>query len=94
MKKTIWKYPLEVETPQELQMPENAEILSVQVQAGIPCLWALVNADNFPRLSVNRTIEIYGTGHVIPAAGERVYIDTFQMHGGSLVLHVFENTNP
>ena len=43
--RTIWKYELAMIGRQTVPMPADAEILSVQVQAGVPCLWALVKPD-------------------------------------------------
>lgn len=41
--KTIYKYPLDVTDRQVIAMPEDAEILTVQVQNGKPMLWAVVD---------------------------------------------------
>jgi hypothetical protein len=83
---TIWKYPLKVTDEQAVMMPRDARILTIQTQYDQPCLWAWV--DNEKNLE-SRKIRIYGTGH--PMAREAIeYIGTFQIHGGSLVFHVFE----
>ena len=83
----IWKYQLNVIDEQQLFLPADAKILTVQTQRGTPCLWALVNEENTAKEL--RKIAIYGTGNPIPDdPGE--YIATFQMHGGDLVFHVFE----
>jgi hypothetical protein len=82
---TIWKFPLSVTDQVTIQVPEGAQILSLQVQGGIPCLWAKVNPDN-PKKPMK--IGIYGTGHEhqeIPG----IFIATFQMEGGTLVFHAF-----
>lgn len=42
---TIWKYPLYVQDVQTVEMPDEADILTVQVQGDVPCLWAMVNPD-------------------------------------------------
>lgn len=85
--KTIYKYPLQVTDYQEVQIPWDAQLLSVQVQNGTPCLWALVETT---RQKERVVIDIYGTGNPIEAdLHERDFIDTFQMHGGSLVFHAF-----
>lgn len=72
-------------------MPADAQILTVQVQHGVPCLWALVTPDNEPS---TRVIEIFGTGHPVNEnmSIERVYIGTFQLRDGALVFHAFEYT--
>lgn len=84
---TIYKYPLKVTDWQFVTMPENAKILCVQMQYGEPCLWAMVDPDAVPKM---RKIHIFGTGHPISSDLNLTHIDTFQMHEGALVFHVFE----
>jgi len=84
--KTIYKYKLEVIGQQSIVMPLGAETLSIQAQHGEPCLWALVDPDNAP---TERSFLIYGTGHIVDHEN-LLYIDTFQMIGGDLIWHVFE----
>ena len=82
----IFKYTLAVTDVQELEMPEGAQLLTVQVQNGEPQLWALV--DRYAN-TVTRRIVIYGTGHEVhPDPG--TYVATFQQAGGALVWHVFD----
>ena len=84
--KTIYKYPFQIADEVNLGIHLDAELLTVQVQAGVgPCLWALVDTDK-PIMS--RRILIRGTGHDAENVGE--YIATFQMHNGGLVFHVFD----
>jgi len=83
--KTIWKYALLVADRQELQMPTGANFLAVQVQREEICLWALVDTDN---PLVGRRIHTYGTGQGLGELG--TYIGTYQLRGGGLVFHVFE----
>lgn len=87
MDRTIYKYPLTVADRQEIRMPDGAQILCVQVQRGMPCVWALVDP---AAPQARKAIYIYGTGHAIPADPGR-YIGTFQVQGGDLVFHVFEH---
>lgn len=83
----IWKYRLNIIDEQQLFLPVDAKILTVQTQHGTCCLWTLVNEENTAKEF--RKIAIYGTGNPLPDnPGE--YIGTFQMHGGDLVFHVFE----
>lgn len=64
LSRTIWKYPLAIDR-NILQMPLGARVLTVQMQAGTPCLWALV----WPHLETEtRIFDVYGTGHPVPAA--------------------------
>lgn len=82
--KTIWKYTLQPECT--LDMPKDAEVLSVREQGEDICLWALVdpNAEKEPRKFVG-----FGTGHDVPDHPMK-FIGTAHLHGGSLVFHVFE----
>ena len=84
MKKSIWKFPLEVTDEQKVELPIGAKPLTVQVQGDTACLWALVDTQVQKEA---RVIQIFGTGHRVSNEGE--YISTFQMHGGSLVFHAF-----
>lgn len=88
MKQTIWKYQVNPKIT-KFNMPKGAEILTVQNQNGIPCIWALVNPENEEE---ERYFEVFGTGHDVPVdiGIERKYINTFQLEGGSLVFHLFE----
>jgi hypothetical protein len=81
----IWKFPLEVTDMQNVTMPMGSKLLTVQLQNGAPCLWALCDTTAPMRL---RTVWIFGTGHPVPMhAGE--YLGTFQLHSGTLVFHAF-----
>ena len=85
--KTIWKFPFENKGMFELDMPKGAEILDVQVQDGIPCIWALVDLGQEKE---KRIIVIHGTGHPVQQAEQKKYIGTYQECEGSLIWHVFE----
>lgn len=88
--KTIWKYELNPGNPYVIGMPEGAEILTVQVQNNVPCIWAKVDTE--AELE-ERIFYVFATGQEIDLDGQDVYlayIGTFQLNGGSLVFHVFE----
>ena len=85
--KTIWKYHIKTTDVQFLDIPGGAQILSVQVQAGQPCIWALVNPDADRR---KRHIRICGTGHRVDERYIGTFVGTYQLNGGSLVFHVFD----
>ena len=87
--KKIYKYPLEIEDTQFVELPLGAEILTAQMQGNQLCLWAMVNTSP-EAINKNRRIEIIGTGSPVPT-GDLKYISTFQMMGGVLIFHVFEN---
>ena len=83
---TIWKYELRPDGA-TVGIPEGFKVLDVQVQHKTVCVWALVDPE---AEQVSTTFRVYGTGHDLPpevAAME--YVGTFQLHGGSLVFHVF-----
>lgn len=72
----------------KLELPKGAKILCVKMQAGEPCIWALVNPSAEKEI---RTIVTYGTGHKLPD-NPGTYIDTFFASNGLSVFHVFEVT--
>jgi len=85
--KRIFKFPLEMTDLQKIDMPKDSTLLTVQVQKGIPCLWALVDTD---KEAEGRFIGIIGTGNPVPENTLR-YIGTFQaLEGNWFVGHVFE----
>ena len=104
MNEVIYKYQLEVTDTQLIHLPSDAEILTVQTQPepGLMgerigekvCLWAKLRADTPESTAtvVTRTIEIFGTGHPIKP-GNRKYLGTFMLRGGSFVGHAFEKLN-
>lgn len=82
----IWKWTLNMTDVQTVEMPAAAKLLTVQLQGGMPQVWALCD-ERAPKEP--RHIAIYGTGNPMPdEPGD--YIATFQMHGGALVFHAFE----
>lgn len=86
----IYKYPLQIVDSQTIAMPKVRQILSVQVQQGTLCLWALVDETSPVE---NRCIELYGTGATVPDK-PMYHIDTVLLYNDTLVLHVFDTTNP
>lgn len=84
----IWKYPLQVENRQVLELPVGSNILSVQTQNRVPCMWVMVD----PSEKELEAVELYtiGTGHSIPDDLELTHIDTYQLDNGALIFHVFK----
>lgn len=84
----IFKYALPPDTS-EVSMPIGAQVLCVQVQNDVPCLWVLVD----PKAGlVKRRFFTFGTGHAMPHTtypGAH-YIGTYQLLGGQFVGHVFD----
>ncbi len=87
--RTIWKFPLQITDFQKVEMPRGAHILSVQIQGSQLCLWAYVLSDEEKE---ERAFWVLGTGNPVERP-ENIgpFIGTVQMHGGSLVWHVFEH---
>jgi hypothetical protein len=85
MKKTIWKYSLEVKGVQKIEMPKGARLLSVAAQYGAPQLWAEI--DPAAPMGEAEIITI-GTGFFIDPTGLD-FVGSYQLHGGSFVGHVY-----
>jgi hypothetical protein len=86
---TIYKYPAPIDDEFTVEMPRGAQVLSVAIQDGIPCMWALVN----PKEPLeSRRFHWRGTGHPANLMGR--FVGTVLMHGGALVFHLFEATAP
>lgn len=85
--KTIYKYPIEITDEQALTLPVNARILTVQMQEGKSCLWAMIDTEE--KRTEQVSISIYGTGHPIADSENLTYLGTVQTLGGQLVFHVF-----
>lgn len=101
----IFKYPLEwtIGTPQNVEMPKGADVLTVQMQDGKPTMWAEV-----PDLSARverRRFTIIGTGtpFVRDVDGPTIkrYIGTVQdglyradaERGDNRVWHIYEESD-
>lgn len=98
--KTIWKFPLPVEYNAlvmgwnvrfTMELPEEARILSVQLQWGAPVMWALVDPEAPKRA---RSMVLAATGKPFPEELVTHFIGTFQLNDGAGVLHLFEEATP
>ena len=86
--KTIFKYPLRVTGRQIVSIHAGAEILSVQAQMEVPCIWALVDTD---RSEEPMSIRIITTGQeVLESEKLERFIGTVQLEEGRFVIHVFK----
>jgi hypothetical protein len=77
--KTIHKYsfPYLGSPAFTLELPEDYCLLAVQVQDGVPCLWALVDTDMPKRVY---RFQVFGSGSAIPdVLGVLDHVATFQM---------------
>lgn len=94
MSKQVWKYPLPFGLGMSdvfpLSLPERAPILTIQLQQGVPTLWALVDSD---RASATRWFRVAGTGHPIEQT-ILGYAGTWQWSDLGLVFHLFEIESP
>lgn len=81
----VLKYQVPLKESFSVNLPEGAEVLTVQAQHEVPQMWARVD-DTKP--SRERRFMLTGTGHDIKGPGR--YVETVQLAGGSLVLHLFE----
>lgn len=73
----------------QLTMPANAEILTVQEQNGTGTIWA---AHDEGDVIEQRSFVLQPTGASFDASN-LTYIGTYQVHNGSIVLHLFEVLN-
>ncbi len=84
--KYSFKYIFEITHSITIEMPKNALILDLQIQNGIPCLWAVVDLDES---MVPYNFVLLGTGHPVPDEEyELQHISTFQQ--GEFVWHLFQ----
>jgi hypothetical protein len=89
MEQRIYKYHLPtpiIPVDFDLNLPIDAQILTVQTQKGVPCIWAIVNPSN---PSENKLFCYRGTGQLL-SGDEGKYIGTFQIENSDLVFHLFE----
>lgn len=82
---TIWKYTFDIVDRFGLALPKGASILHVDMQAGYPRLWALVDPT---RRTVLRRFFVAGTGHPLPEDEAWQWLFTFQ--APPHVWHLFE----
>ena len=84
---TIYKYRLELQPVQIVKLPLK-RVLTIQIQDGTPCLWALVNTNE---MEIPLAICMAGTGAQDGNDYERLkYISTTQL--GGFVFHWFCET--
>ena len=85
----IYKYKLAWQPVQVVQLPLK-RVLTIQLQNGTPCLWALVDTDA-PEIPL--TLRMAGTGTRDGCDFDTLrYINTTQF--GTLVLHWFSENLP
>jgi len=86
---TIFRYVFETTDEFELSMPLHAKILAVQAKGNAPSMWAMVNEAE--TVNEKRKFRVYGTYQQIEVPLSHLdYLGTYQLHGGTLIFHVFE----
>ena len=85
---SIFKYPIQIAGLQEINMPQYADIMSVQTQNGYPYIWALVDPSR-PLKKV--VLKVFTTGGEVPdyLHKHHKFIGTFQT-GEGFVGHLFQ----
>ena len=90
--RTIWKYELYIEPVVTVAMPKGAKILPhvdiVSQEVNHFVIWAEVD-DQQPM--EDRILNVFGTGHEIPAHKQLDHIGTFRLR--FLYWHVFERNH-
>lgn len=92
---TIWKFPIPQATAFTLELPRRARFLDVQVQEvwqdgrkeEQPQAWFLLDPES---KKIERRFVVVGTGHPVSEQEMLTHLGTFQLFGGTLVMHLFE----
>ena len=72
-----------------LDIPKGSKVLTVQAQGNVPMIWVLVDPE---ALTVKIPFLLLATGSEIPGDIRcHYYIGSFQLNGGALVFHLFED---
>lgn len=87
MNKVIYKFQFAEQDDFKICLPKNSQILCVQMQDEIPCMWTLMDKNEKAEV---RHFRVFGTGHYFALSNYK-YIGTFQLFTGSLVFHLFED---
>lgn len=84
----IYKYPIQLDKEQIVELPYDAKILSIQAHRNKLYLWALV--DEHETYLVENIIHLYRTGYdEIPSDITLQFLGTSQIDCGELILHAF-----
>ena len=86
--KTIHKYqvPIGDETV-IVPMPHGSKILKLDIQRGVPCIWAIVDT---AQAAEEYKFVWRGTGHDCEKLTSGEYVGSVLIEGGSLVFHLFQ----
>lgn len=92
----VWKFTFEVEGYFERELPADARIINVAVQADQPCFWALVNPQaptrqrRFYLLGTGHEMYVGGPGDVADSPADLIHLGSFMLADGAFVGHLFE----
>ena len=89
-KNKIFKYDLSFENRTFIRMPEDSEIMDIQIQEGKPVMWAMVDTES-KEIVVRINMLFTGQGMQLEATHNE-YLGTIQHEG--LVYHYFMNYEP
>jgi len=91
--KVVHKFAIPIKAEFCINMPLEAQILSVAAQRGSPYLWALVNPSV---VKSTRKFAMHGTGDTITKSpGDKYeFIGTVLLEDGDAVFHLFEKNKP
>lgn len=87
--KTIHKFQIPIQDDFVLDLPLNAEVLCVQMQRDVPCVWVLLDTKDLATIA--RRFRIIGTGNPISDDEKLRHVGTFQTEGERFVWHLFED---
>lgn len=73
-------------TSEMVSLPDCAEILSLQLQRGVPVIWARVDIDKPKR---RRLVYVYHTGSNCDGSLHMDYLGSIQYEEGTYILHYF-----
>ena len=82
---TVWKATINPADAIVIEVPEGAELLCAREQYDKICVWFRCESSHATEL---RRLYVVGTGGPAPATSR--YLGTASLHGGRLMLHVFE----
>ena len=83
----VYKYPFDIQDYFTINMPAGSIVIDVQVQKGVPCVWALVDPEKPEK---PRHFRLAGTGHPIDdTILSYGIIGSFQ-YQTDFVFHLFE----
>ena len=92
MSHTIWKQTLEpLGGVQTIMLPAGAEMLFARAQRGEVCVWYRCDPEA-PKEP--RELVAVMTGAPAPSPEDGRHLGSALLHGGSLVVHVFERIKP